>query len=1836
MIECVFLFFTKLIEKKALSMRWLVSFLTYLVCWQPIHAAPASHVPLSEIYLGSREGDPASIVENVSTIHGDYTEVEVDVTVSSPDTLVLSRFYSSKDTLSVATFGGWRFNPHCFLRTQKDLKAKTYSSSEGTFERTFAYVGNPDGSILTYVGWKNLTNPSKRILFKLDPEEACMGMANTARGDVGAWTNLKNNALYYNPQDDSFELLLCTEGKRFYAKNSTDCYFITHEILPSGNKVFYTFNTQNQLELIKETNASEKKVLAWIKMQHDHNNGNTMHLETSEGKTVDYHFQHDSIGLKLLKRVVRSDKPELQYQYQVIGDHALLIKKTLPEGRFVHVDYITDLHDGSHTYKVRSVTIPGGPDNNSTTHFSYDQNSTTVDGPGARKAVYRFDDHAQLVAVEQYLNGSIYRIYQKAWGKRSDAGNLISTSVADGCGNIFYHQFFIYDKEKNNLLEEREYGDIVGTGALTLAVDEEGCVTNQDGHIKNYFYFSGKTSYGSFQRDAKGTGVKCWYKKGTNLLIKKLILTNGSLDSEEEDFKSGIQQRFFYVYNEDAALMKVVIDDGKEGELNNLYSVKQRTITDISPKQHMPNVGAPESIEQKYTNNSGKSEFLLKKTINLFDPQGNISSQEIYDATHTHRYTRHKQYANGLLILETDPMGNQTHYSYDANHNLKTVSHADTRISIEYGYDLRNRLIHILEKDSTGRTFETHITYDASGYKNKETDRFGNETLYENDALGRPISITYPEIRNGLQPSIRPTYTYAYDLFDNPVSVTDPQGRVLKSTYTVKGALKEIQYPDGTKEQFRYDTGGNLHHHWCRNGLLKVYEYDYIGRTSKVSHGRKGSNGSDYFKTTSYDYDAFYPYSETDGRGKKTYYTYDGAGRLVSMKKEKQKVDFSYDSLGRIQSVKRWKSATDFTLEVKEHDLLDRLVEERCEDSAGHILLRKKYVYDGAGNLAQIIGYPQNQESVLISYEYDGFGRVVKAIPATGNAIQILYDDLHVNEWGQKGRKRTIIDPMGNAIEEIFDHEGHLIQTCKKDPTGKRLSCTETSYDDVGNKVLEKAFGLDGSSKDFEMEYAYSQGNQLEAITIGKGTPEERTTRFAYNTYGELKQACYPGAQTPIVYQYDKRGDLERVSYKEDAKTISILLNYDLNSNLTYMNHGDTLYLSYVYDENALPTSETVCDAFGKYQVSRTYDGEGKVKTLQFPDGSYVEYSYEGSFVKSISRFNKDKKELYALQVTSRDQMGNILEENLPGQLGTRTQVWDEASRRTGIMTDFFHDKVLEYDPCNLIKRRESLLEEQSYTAEYDYNALLQLTAEKGAIEHDYSYDAIGNRLKKDGSCYTVNGLNQLLEAGKSTYTFHPNGNVATKTAHGKTWTYQSNPLNHIVSIQDADQSSVTFTYDLTGRRLSKRMDFQGKKRTLRFFYIDDMEIGSLNEKGGIVELKIPSDPNHPEAPAIAIEIKNNWYFPIYDLQGNVACLVDSSKRRVVESYRYSVYGEEEIINNKGRVVCDSSVGNPWRFQGKRIDKEVGLIYFGYRYYDPEIGRWISPDPMGTIDGPNLYVYVRNNPMKYSDGFGLNAQLDDNCRCVLHDHPGWHHAPSDCVCICGRNGASIGSSDSYRSKRGSDIKSALGGITHGIADFLLASAHDLQIGTAYLGSRELEMSLHEKMQMIQAIEESQRQQIRGLDIMVTIDELDAVYQSFRAKTTLGLEVGSLIAGGYGAVKGVIGFSKLARMPVKMVKAGIKDMRGMENAFKVGNFRFTNSAGCHMSELVKRGPFKGELLRPYMKSPHTIHEIMVAGKPIPDPGGISGGLRWDVPGSFRCSEGTWELVFAPRKKNHLSL
>ena len=125
---------------------------------------------------------------------------------------------------------------------------------------------------------------------------------------------------------------------------------------------------------------------------------------------------------------------------------------------------------------------------------------------------------------------------------------------------------------------------------------------------------------------------------------------------------------------------------------------------------------------------------------------------------------------------------------------------------------------------------------------------------------------------------------------------------------------------------------------------------------------------------------------------------------------------------------------------------------------------------------------------------------------------------------------------------------------------------------------------------------------------------------------------------------------------------------------------------------------------------------------------------------------------------------------------------------------------------------------------------------------------------------------------------------------------------------------------------------------------------------------------------SVGIEIDGGVFCPIHDHRGNITALVDAATRQVHETYRYSAFGEEQLFCAAG-IEC-ASVRNPWRFASKRSDPETGFVFFGRRYYSSQTGRFLTPDPVGFTDGPNLYAYVHNSPMVLIDPYGLTAMED--------------------------------------------------------------------------------------------------------------------------------------------------------------------------------------------------------------------------------------------------------------------
>ena len=283
----------------------------------------------------------------------------------------------------------------------------------------------------------------------------------------------------------------------------------------------------------------------------------------------------------------------------------------------------------------------------------------------------------------------------------------------------------------------------------------------------------------------------------------------------------------------------------------------------------------------------------------------------------------------------------------------------------------------------------------------------------------------------------------------------------------------------------------------------------------------------------------------------------------------------------------------------------------------------------------------------------------------------------------------------------------------------------------------------------------------------------------------------------------------------------------------------------------------------------------------------------------------------------------------------------------------------------------------------YTYDALGQLvqvndhsdtrSGENGTT-WKYTYDLGGNILKKERFVYndTTNPLETV------TYTYGDanwrdkltavNGNAIRYDAIGNplsdgTWTYTWQNGRQLQKMQKAGVTA-EFVYNADGLRVQKTVNGVATKYTLHGKNVVHMTSGTD-------ELHFFYDAQN--RPAVAV-YNGTAYAYVKSLQGDIVAILDENGNTVV-SYGYDAWGAPlwctgELAETLGKV-------QPFRYRGYVFDEETGFYYVSSRYYDPEIGRFISPDttdvltatPMGLTD-KNLYAYCDNNPVVRVDHGG--------------------------------------------------------------------------------------------------------------------------------------------------------------------------------------------------------------------------------------------------------------------------
>jgi RHS repeat-associated protein len=484
-------------------------------------------------------------------------------------------------------------------------------------------------------------------------------------------------------------------------------------------------------------------------------------------------------------------------------------------------------------------------------------------------------------------------------------------------------------------------------------------------------------------------------------------------------------------------------------------------------------------------------------------------------------------------------------------------------------------------------------------------------------------------------------------------------------------------------------------------------------------------------------------------------------------------------------------------------------------------------------------------------------------------------------------------------------------------------------------------------------------------IWIDLNTSLPNQTRVDDN--GKIVSRTMPNG-SHIRYGYDKGGNIIELSYHHIGgitnivypKVKSIRMEYDAVGNRVAMRDEVGLW-RYAYDEvNRL---KEVTAPSGK-KISYAYDPWGQVHKIFFPDGNEVTYSYNilGQLTRIVDQSGAIEYEYREQKAVRKFPNGikTLFEFTVGGQIVSIEHLGADG-RRLGLFR-------YEYGPEGRVKGVEETTLTGTIKKGYDYDPLgrlIRIFAPEGTTE--FTYDEMGNRTSRRGPDGTVAYLydedGRLVQAGEVRFKYDAAGNLIEKIEGSKRIEYQYDMENRLIQVSEKD-NTVRYFYNGDGHRVAQEVD---GKRTEYFYH-------SLS---GIPQV-IAQDGNngnrsHPiliGSHVSAMITEGRTLYFLEDHLGSTRFAVTQTGD-VIAEYDYSEFGLPQL--KKG---VDEA---PFLFTGEQWDRQTGLIYLRARYYDPEIGRFLSQDPHpGSMLNPqsfNRYAYVENDPINRVDPLGLQPQF---------------------------------------------------------------------------------------------------------------------------------------------------------------------------------------------------------------------------------------------------------------------
>jgi RHS repeat-associated protein len=922
------------------------------------------------------------------------------------------------------------------------------------------------------------------------------------------------------------------------------------------------------------------------------------------------------------------------------------------------------------------------------------------------------------------------------------------------------------------------------------------------------------------------------------------------------------------------------------------------------------------------------------------------------------------EYEGEDLISIEEETGRQITLTYNLDHRIISVSDPSLN-EFTFNYDQNGYLVSIT--DPLGNRWE--FSYDSSGRMLTKKDPPGYTTTYTYDSEGRVEtsidpdgnikSITYDQVNNTAKVTERDggIWIYKYDPSLNvPLEVTRPDGNKILYTYDSYGNLISERDPQGNITTYTYDDRGNLISVTDPLGNTTSYTYNEYNQITSITY----PDGS----ITRYTYDdKGNLIALIDSDGAVTRYEYDERGNLIKIINPLgHTTTFTYDEYNNLIAITDPSGAiTRFTYDTSgnmisqedpegnitrfEYNRLNQLI--KIIDPQGNETL---YTYDAAGNRTS----KRDANGNTTYYEYNHRGQLIKVIDPLGGVTLYNYGNLGCSSCGGGGDRLTsIIDANGNKTAYEYDGLGRLIREI--DPLGNQVTY---EYDPKGNLIKKR--DANGNI----IEYTYDASGRL----IKKSYPDGSYEIFRYDTRGNIVYA--ENKNIAYEFTYDSKGRLKEV---KDSSGLTIKYEYDVIGNRIEMITPEGKVINYTYDSNNRLRGIDLW--MGRFNFE--YDSLGRRVMLTYPNGLTTTYSYyKSGYLKEILTQDSGPKPITSFIYTY-DPVGNRINKI-------------EGDKRY----EYTYDAIYKLIRAKLLKdKNEERGKEKAYRLE------------------EYTYDLVGNRLTgpKNIDYYYYNQGNRLIMDRKHRYEYDRNSNLIKKIeiedeGEEKVWTYRydyENRLIEVIKEEEDELKIISFKYDPFGRRIEKRIeeieDGESEVKIYRYVYDhEDIILEYMTKREDGKERREVTRYLHGPGidEPLAVEQKGRVYYYHADGLGSITALTDK-KGRVVQRHEYDSFGNLRHQGNK--------VKQPYTFTGREWDKEIGLYYYRARYYDPEVGKFVSKEitlrivnlvsiyPIRIInqiiqflpyfntyvDGvknflvePNQYEYVGNNPINFIDPHG--------------------------------------------------------------------------------------------------------------------------------------------------------------------------------------------------------------------------------------------------------------------------